>query len=154
MYGSKAAAQVAPKGKNRPIMPWYEAINEPGAAQMRYAKELLLARAYFTRVPAPEMIMEHGQGASIIPGAGTRRFVATRDELGSYALVYAPVGRAFELDLEKVRGEKLRFAWMNPRDGTVSAWTVVSRTARRRFEPPTPGELLDWVLIVENADSR
>ena len=154
MYGSKAAAQVAPKGKNRPIMPWYEAINEPGAAQMRYAKELLLARAYFTRVPAPEMIMEHGQGASIIPGAGTRRFVATRDELGSYALVYAPVGRAFELDLEKVRGEKLRFAWMNPRDGTVSAWTVVPRTARRRFEPPTPGELLDWVLIVENADSR
>lgn len=149
MFGSKAASKVDPHGKNRPIMPWYEAIEEPGAAQMRYAKDLLLSHPYFTRVPAPEMIVEHGQGATIIPGAGTRRFVATRDELGSYAFVYAPVGRSFTLNLEKIAGERIRFAWMSPRDGTMSPWTEAPRKARMSFAPPTPGELLDWVLVIE-----
>lgn len=149
MYGSKAAAKVAPKGKNRPIMPWHEAINEPGAAQMRYAKELVLSYPYFTRVPAPEMIVEHGQSAAIIPGAGTRRIVATRDECGSYALVYVPVGRTFTVDLGKISGDRIRFAWMNPRDGTMSQWTETQRTPRRSFVPPALGELLDWVLVIE-----
>ena len=151
MYGSKAAQKVSPKGKNRPVMPWHEAIDEPGAAQMRFAKDLLLSHPYFTRVPAPEMIVPDPQGASIVPGAGTRRFVATRDSEGSYAFVYAPVGRAFTLDLKGLAGTSLRFAWMNPRDGSYSAWTTVDRKETMRFVPPAPGELLDWVLVIESA---
>ncbi len=51
--------------------------------------------------------------------------------------------------IAKVSDERIRFAWMNPRDGTMSDWTVVQRTARMSFDPPTPGELLDWVLVIE-----
>ena len=149
MHGSKAAQKAAPRGKNHPDKPWHEAIDDPGAAQMRYAKELLLARPYFTRIPAPEMIVPHPQGASIVPGSGTRRFVATRDAGGSYALVYAPVGRAFELDLSALKGEWLRFSWMNPRDGKFSDWTAFAHVPRKSFAPPSMGELLDWVLVVE-----
>ena len=149
MHGSRAAAKWAPKGKNRPIMPWHEAIDEPGAAQMRHAKDLLLSHPYFTRVPAPEMIVEHAQGGTIVPGAGTRRFAATRDELGSYAFVYAPVGRSFTVDLGGISGERIRFAWMNPRDGSMTPWVEERRAPRRSFEPPAPGELLDWVLVIE-----
>ena len=152
MHGSKAASVYDPEGKNRPLVPWYVAIDDPGAAQMRFAKNLVLSHPYFTRVPAPEMIVPHPHGASILPGAGTRRFAATRDSEGSYAFVYVPVGRAFELDLSSLKGEKFRFAWMNPRNGGYSWWTSFAREARRVFEPPAPGELLDWVLVIERAD--
>ena len=38
----------------------------------------------------------------------------------------------------------------HPRDGSRSPWTSVPRTAAARFTPPTPGELLDWVLVLES----
>jgi hypothetical protein len=41
---------------------------------------------------------------------------------------------------------------MNPRDGSYSDWTSFARVARKTFEPPAPGELLDWVLVIERAD--
>ena len=104
--------------------------------------------AYFTRVPAPEMIVGDPV-ASLVPGAGTRRFAATRDANGSFACVYAPVGRAFTVDLSSFASGRLRSAWMNPRDGSFSPWESFARTPTRRFIPPAPGELLDWVLVVE-----
>jgi hypothetical protein len=151
MYGSKAAQKHSPRGKNRPIKPWHEAIDDPGAAQMRHAKDLVLSHPYFTRVPAPEMIVPHPQGASIVPGAGTRRFAAARDSQGGYAFVYVPVGREFELDLSAMKGAGFRFAWMNPRDGSYSEWTEFSPVPRKAFRPPAYGELLDWVLVIERA---
>jgi len=149
MHASKRSSVTAPDGKNRPLMPWHEAIDEPGAAQMRIAKDLLLAYPYFTRVPAPEMIVTD-RIASLVPGAGTRRFAATRDAKGSFALVYAPVGRPFAVDLTRLAGPNVRACWLNPRDGSRSEWTAVARTAAARFVPPTPGELLDWVLVLES----
>ena len=75
---------------------------------------------------------------------------ARRDANGSYAFVYAPVGRPFAVDFTNLKGERFRSAWMNPRDGTFTPWTAFARPATtRRFTPPTPGELLDWVLVIE-----
>ncbi len=34
-------------------------------------------------------------------------------------------------------------------NGTMSPWTEVPRKERMDFAPPTPGELLDWVLVIE-----
>ena len=31
----------------------------------------------------------------------------------------------------------------------MSPWTEAPRKARMSFAPPTPGELLDWVLVIE-----
>ena len=42
--------------------------------------------------------------ASAVPGAGRYRFVATRDADGSYAMVYAPVGRKFRVRMDKIAG--------------------------------------------------
>ena len=39
-----------------------------------------------------------------VPGAGRYHFAATRDESGSYAMVYAPVGRTFKVRMDKIRG--------------------------------------------------
>ena len=34
-----------------PLLPWTEALDQPGAAQMRHARALLESRPYLTRVP-------------------------------------------------------------------------------------------------------
>ena len=36
---------------NNPLIPWYEALDQPGAAQMQHAKNLLLSRPFPSRVP-------------------------------------------------------------------------------------------------------
>jgi len=42
---------------NGPIMPWTEAILEPGAEQMRHARRLMESRPFFTRVPDDAVIV-------------------------------------------------------------------------------------------------
>jgi len=88
--------------------------------------------------------------ATAMPGAGTRRFVATRDESGSYAMVYAPIGRKFRVRMDKITGPKVKAWWFNPRDGSASAIAEFENTGEREFTPPNPGEALDWVLVLDD----
>ncbi len=134
---------------NNPLMPWSEAINEPGAAQMQHARHLLESRPFLTRVPDDSVIVET-KIPTAMPGAGTRRFVATRDSAGSYAMVYAPVGRAFKVRMDKITGAKVKAWWFNPRDGSAAAIGEFENKGEREFTPPNPGEALDWVLVLDD----
>ncbi|MEO8351234.1 MAG: glycoside hydrolase family 140 protein [Chthoniobacteraceae bacterium] len=135
---------------NSPLMPWSEAIDQPGAAQMQHARHLLESRPFLTRVPDDSVIVET-KIPTAMPGAGTRRLVATRDESGSYAMVYAPVGRKFSVRMEKITGPKVKAWWFNPRDGSAAAIGEFENTGEREFTPPNPGEALDWVLVLDDA---
>jgi hypothetical protein len=135
---------------NNPLMPWYDAINQPGAAQLRHAKQLLLSRPYLTRVPDDTIIVADTVRTSV-PGAGRYRFVATRDASGSFAMVYAPIGRAFRVDMTKITGAIVKAWWFNPRDGAARAIGEFPNTGAREFAPPDPGESLDWVLVLDDA---
>ena len=87
-----------------------------------------------------------------IPGAGRYRFVATRDESGSYAMVYAPVGRKFTVRMDKITGAKVKAWWFNPRDGKAHSHRRISTTrASASSLRPTTGEMLDWVLVLDDA---
>jgi hypothetical protein len=108
------------------------------------------SRPYLTRVPDDSVIVPEPVATSV-PGAGTRRLVATRDQTGSYAMVYAPVGRAFTVRMDAVSGPKAKAWWFNPRDGKATLIGEFPNTGTRRFTPPTPGELLDWVLVLDDA---
>jgi hypothetical protein len=138
---------------NGPLMPWKEALDEPGAFQMQFARWLLESRPFLTRIPDPELLIENNP-ASAWPGAGRYRFVATRDESGSYAMVYAPVGRAFEVRTSRLSGSMLRGWWFNPRDGSARLIGEFPRTEVRKFISPTPGELLDWVLVLDDVTAN
>jgi hypothetical protein len=41
--------------------------------------------------------------------------------------------------------------WFNPRNGEASAIGEFSNTGEREFNPPDPGEALDWVLVLDDA---
>jgi hypothetical protein len=152
-YGHHSVWQMWSPDKgpiNDPLMPWFDAINQPGAAQMQHAKNLMLSRPFLTRVPDDSIIVTDRVSTSV-PGAGRYRFVATRDEAGSYAMVYVPVGRKFKVRMDKITGPTVKAWWYNPRDGKTTAIGEFPNTGEREFISPNPGEQLDWVLVLDDA---
>jgi hypothetical protein len=137
---------------NNPLMPWTEAIEQPGAAQMQHARALLESRPFLTRVPADDVIVE-GRVPTSVPGAGRYRFVATRDAEGTYAMIYAPIGRRFTVRMTAIRGSRVHAWWFNPRDGRAAEIGRFAAAGEREFTPPDPGEMLDWVLVLDD-DAR
>jgi hypothetical protein len=88
---------------------------------------------------------------SSVPGAGRYRFVATRDIEGTYAMVYAPVGRSFRVRMNAISGPKVAAWWYNPRNGQATAIGTFDNKGEREFTPPDKGEMIDWVLVLDDA---
>ncbi len=152
-YGHHSVWQMWKPGRtpiNAPLMPWSEAINQPGAGQMQFGRRLMESRPFLTRIPDDSIIVTNTVTTSV-PGAGSRRFVATRDEAGSYLMVYAPIGRPFKVHMNKITGAKVKGYWFNPRDGAATVIGEFANTGEREFNPPNPGEQLDWVLVLNDA---
>ena len=89
--------------------------------------------------------------ATAMPGTGRYHFASTRDETGTYAMVYAPVGRMFRVRMSVITGATVKAWWFNPRNGTATAIGTFPNTGERDFTPPDPGEMLDWVLVLDDA---
>ena len=139
---------------NNPLMTWKEALDQPGASQVVYGKKLIESRPFFSRIPDSSIIVTD-KVATSVPGEGRYRFVATRDEEGTYAMIYVPVGRAFKVNLNVIKGEKIKAWWYNPRNGRATKiGTFVNDKKEREFVPPAKGELLDWVLVLDDAEYR
>ena len=140
-YGHHSVWQMfdPKRGKpiNNPLMPWFEAIDQPGAGQMRHGRALLESRPFLTRIPDDSIIVTD-RVATSVPGAGRYRFVATRDTDGTFAMVYAPVGRSFKVRMDAIKGPKIKAWWFNPRDGTATA--IGAFATRRASSPPAEGE--------------
>lgn len=138
---------------NRPLMPWKEAINQPGAQQMIHGKKLMESRPFLTRIPDPNLIVEDEVQTSL-PGAGQYRFVATRDENATYAMIYVPTGRKFSVRTSILKANKLKAWWYNPRDGKAKAIGTFQNQKSIKFISPTPGENLDWILVLDDTTSK
>lgn len=152
-YGHHSVWQMCTTNRapvNNPLMPWNEALDQPGASQMQHAKHLLLSRPFLTRVPDDSLIVPERVITSV-PGAGRYRFAGTRDSHGAYAMVYAPVGRKFKVRLEAIQGSPVKAWWFNPRTGEATEIGEFANAGIREFISPTPGEDLDWVLVLDDA---
>jgi hypothetical protein len=152
-YGHHSVWQMWQPGRNpinNPLMPWFEAIDQPGAGQMQYGRRLIESRPILSRVPDDSVIVTDRVPTSV-PGSGRYRFVATRDSQGSYAMVYAPVGRAFKVRMDTIKGSRVKAWWYNPRNGQATAIGEFANTGEREFLPPDKGEMLDWVLVLDDA---
>ncbi len=152
-YGNHAVWQMWAPGRqpiNGPLMYWREAIDQPGAAQMQHGRRLLESRPFLTRIPDDSIIAPEREKNSV-PGAGRYRLVATRDRSGSYAMVYVPVGRKFKVHMDKLSGSKAKAWWFNPRTGEAKAIGEFPTAGEREFTPPDLGEMLDYVLVLDDA---
>lgn len=138
---------------NRPLMPWYEAIDQPGAGQMIYGRLLIESRPILTRIPDNSIIVPDNI-ASSVPGTGSYKYVATRDKEGTYAMVYVPVGRKFTVRLDVIKGKEVVAWWFNPRNG--EAWKIdkFPASGTYTFNTPAPGENLDWILVLDDVSKN
>lgn len=155
-YGHHSVWQMWQPGRgpiNGPLMPWFEAIDQPGAGQMQYGRRLIESRPFLSRVPDDSIIVT-GPVPTSVPGAGRYRFVGTRDAEGSYAMVYAPIGRAFKVRMDAIKGAKVKAWWFNPRNGQATAIGEFANTGEREFLPPDKGEMIDWVLVLDDASKN
>ena len=112
------------------------------------------SRPYFSRIPAPEFIIDDKVWSSV-PGAGRYRFAATMDKEGSWAMVYAPLGRTFSVDSKRLTGKKLVAWWYSPRTGKAKKiGHLANDGCTMMFTPPAVGEALDWVLVIDDAAKK
>ncbi len=155
-YGHNSVWQMVDPQKKpviSPLMHWESALNQPGAGQMQYGRYLIESRPFLSRIPDDSVIVPDKQ-ATAVPGVGRARFVATRDRDGRYAMIYAPVGRAFRVNLDKLSGKQLIAWWFNPRTGGNTLIGTFPRQGTRSFSPPDSGELLDWILVLDDAAAK
>ena len=155
-YGHHSVWQMYDKEKgrgpiNRPLMPWHKAIDQPAAGQVIHLRRLIESRPYFNRVPVPEFIVQD-EVQSSVPGAGRYRFVATMDTDGSYAMVYAPIGREFSVKTDILKAEKITAWWYCPRTGKAQKIGSFANDGQpKAFTPPMKGEAMDYVLVLDDA---
>jgi len=120
---------------------WSEAINDSGAQQMKYLKELMLSRPYFERVPDQSLVADQGEKYNYI--------LATRGE--NYAFCYTYTGRDFTVNMGKIKGDKVKASWYSPRDGKITEAGKFDNKGTVTFNPPgEPKDGNDWVLILDS----
>jgi hypothetical protein len=120
---------------------WDEALNAPGASQMRHLKQLILSRPYFERIPAQELIYgKQGERYDYLAAAKGR----------DYAFIYTCNGNIMNIDLDKMHMSGIKSSWYNPRNGLITEIGTCKAKGIKTFYPP--GEKIvgnDWVLILD-----
>ena len=123
------------------VKTWYQGLHDPGFAQMKYLKQLMLSLPYFDRVPDQSVILENGKQYE--------RLIATRGT--DYLLVYNYTSRAMKLDLTKISGAKKNVWWMNAATGELRYLGVYDAKVQT-FRMPKQGKgIEDGVLIAIDA---
>jgi hypothetical protein len=110
----------------------------------------MLSRPVLTRIPDNSIIVTNSFTTDV-PGGGRFRFVATRDEGGTYAMVYVPEGRKFQVRMDVIKGANVKAWWYDPRNGQATLIGTYPNRGAREFSPPALGELLDYVLVLDDA---
>jgi hypothetical protein len=127
---------------NGPHIYWKQALDLPGANQMKYVRRLIESHPILERIPDQSLIKENNLPPS-------ERIQATRGN--DYAFIYTSEGKAFTVFLYKISGKRLHAYWYNPRDGKTKEVGIFSNTGAKRFVPPSMGYGQDWILVVEDA---
>ncbi|MFN8419663.1 MAG: glycoside hydrolase family 140 protein [Anaerolineae bacterium] len=127
---------------------WYDALNTPGALEMRYLKQLMLSRPYFDRVPDPKMFLDAASENTPNETPATHS-VATRASDGSYAMIYIPTNRPLNIDLSRLSGNMIRAWWYDPRTGESVLVGEFAKSEPHKFLPPANHQ--DWVLVLDDA---
>ena len=121
---------------------WIDAMLRPGARQMRYLRELIESRPFFSRIPDPSLVVGG-------PGSGGLHLEATRDREGTYALVYFPMNdQEAMINLHGLRSPSVKAWWYDPRTGIATLSGEVPGGEPHAFQSPSYGP--DWVLVLDD----
>jgi hypothetical protein len=143
-YGNRGVWQMYEPGRE-PSDPvryyWYDAMDLPGAWDMKHLRDLMLSRPMLSRLPDQSIVAN-----TLSEGDHIR---ATRGD--DYTFVYVPKGRTFTVQLGKITGREVVAWWFDPRNGTAVRIGQFPNTGSREFDPPgDPRRGNDWVLVLDD----
>lgn len=148
-YGHHAIWQMFGPGKELCNQPagyeqyyWYQALERPGARQVRHLRTLIEARPYLTRIADQSLIRSPN-------GERGEHMRATRDSEGSYAFVYLPKSQPVRVTGDWTKSGRLRAWWYDPRTGEAHPAGEFGAQAELTFTPPAGAA--DWVLVLDDA---
>ncbi|SOD91709.1 glycoside hydrolase family 140 protein [Spirosoma fluviale] len=136
MYSAKRPAV------NNPHIFWQEALDLPGANQMKHVRRLMTARPLLARIPDQSLIVENNLGPA-------ERIQATRG--ADYAFVYSAAGKPFTVNPGKISGKSITATWFDPRSGKTQSAGSFDNQKPMQFKPPTQGYGQDWILVLDDA---
>ncbi|MBB5286556.1 hypothetical protein HNQ92_004717 [Rhabdobacter roseus] len=143
-YGCHDIWQMYAPGRepvNGPNHYWYDALDLPGASQMKYLRRLMESRPMLDRVPDQSLITDARHEHD--------RTQATRGK--DYLMVYSSEGKPFTVNLGKISGSTLKGTWYNPRTGEAKDAGTSPNQGQKLFSPPSQGYGQDWVLLLDDA---
>lgn len=147
-YGNNNIWQMYSE-KHKPIIgasiPWFEALDHPGAFQMGILKKLFTSRPFQKLEPNKNIILDG-------PSTGGAKIKAALANDGSFTVVYSPRGEKFTLDKSLLKADKLREVWFDPRYGEEYSIHTSGTKGIQTYTPPTSGRGNDWILIVEKME--
>lgn len=118
---------------------WRQALNSPGAAQMRHAKDLLMAHDFLSGKPCPDYVENQLDGVLHVPAlTGV-----------DYLLAYISQGQSITLKAGVLEGKKVRVRWYDPREGHYQEAGQADLQKSLTVIPPSGGRGNDWVLVLE-----
>lgn len=148
-YGNNNIWQMWAPGRSPVIhadIPWYEALDHPGAFQMTYVRELFESRPFQTLVPDDSFIVD-------APRNGAAKVRGIRDEDHSFAFVYTPMGEKFTVNKGVIKADRVKEIWFDPRYGVSHHIHTSDNWGFQTYTPPTSGRGNDWVLVLEDAEA-
>lgn len=144
-YGHHAVWQFASSRKeviNHADRDWTDALYRPGGRQMRFLRQLIESRPFFSRIPDQSLIVGDA-------GSGGLHMQATRDREGTYAFIYFPLNdQSATIDLAKLKASEVRAWWYDPRTGVGKLMGQIPGDRTREFRSPPQGP--DWVLVLDD----
>jgi hypothetical protein len=127
---------------NGPHYTWRQAMELPGANQLKYVRRLMESFPTNSRVPDQSVIAEN----NYMPA---ERIQATRGD--DYLFVYSCTGMPFSVFMGKITGSQVKGYWYNPRNGKTTEIEIIPNRGMKKFTPPGMSYGQDWVLILYDA---
>ena len=119
---------------------WKDALDLPGASQMKHLRTLIESRHMLSRVPDQSLLIEEGSD-----GAHRRACRGT-----GYAFIYLPQGGRVDINLEPLGERRLHACWYDPRTGQAQSDRDLRGAGEAQFEAPFSGPCSDWILVLDS----
>ncbi len=128
----------------RVLPTWKEALDAPGAVQLRILKKVFLGLGeWWYLVPDQSILAAGGQTQGQILN------LAARHKDSKWVMVYLGSKASFSINMEKVASTKVEARWIDPRTGESTAAGNFSNTGTQSFSTPEGWE--DAVLILTSS---
>jgi hypothetical protein len=143
---------------------WFEALDQPGAWQMKILRDFLESRDLSQCIPDQDLLIEQSDRLEVVTDEHIQACV---DKEGKFAFLYFPSGGEETVDLSRLKIDQLQIWWFNPRDGqcytqvneiidkaiSLDVINIDGELGVLKLITPTRGDEQDWVCVIENRNN-